>query len=181
MEDNNNIFYSNEYLEQLRLVHSKIKWGGAVAGKIEEIVFMLKLSKESKILDYGSGFGCLKEELFKRHSYLDVEIIEYDPGIENKNITPSPCGFVVCIDVLEHIEPEYVDNVLDDLQRVILNIGYIAISLAPSDNNLPNGKNAHPSVHLVNWWSLKLKERFEIIRISHNETYCKYIVLRKIK
>jgi len=40
---------------------------------------------------------------------------------------PSPASFVACIDVLEHIEPELLDNVLDDLRRVTAQIGVFTV------------------------------------------------------
>ena len=44
---------------------------------------------------------------------------------------PQPCAFVVCIDVLEHIEPELLGNVLDDLQRVTAGLGVFTVHTGP--------------------------------------------------
>lgn len=172
-------FYSEEYLEQLRLAHKLHKWGGSAVGKIQDIVYIMKILNITDILDYGSGYGCLKEEIEKLHADLNLNVIEYDPGILDKSSTPKPCDLVVCFDVLEHIEPEFVDNVLDDLVRVTKKIGHYGISLETSTKFLPNGQNTHLSVHPVEWWEEKLIERFDILKKASSSTYCKYILRSK--
>ena len=51
---------------------------------------------------------------------LQLRIYHYDPAIPEWSAPPAPRRFVACIDVLEHIEPDLLDNVLDDLKRVVL-------------------------------------------------------------
>ena len=66
-------------------------------------------------LDYGAAsLGKTLEEIFKR----PLKIHHYDPAMPEWSEPPAPCNFVACIDVLEHIEPDLLDNVLDDLKRV---------------------------------------------------------------
>lgn len=171
--------YSAEYAELLKEKHNKEKWGGAVKGKVSEIVFMLKLLDENEILDYGCGYGYFKKEVEEKHKGFNLKINEYDPGIEGKNSDPNPCNFVICIDVMEHIEPDYVDNVLDDLESLTNNVCYFGISTIDVYHLLADGRNAHLSVHPMEWWRKKINERFNIIRESYNESYCKFIVKKR--
>jgi len=181
LKNNNDRKYcSDHYLNQLRTIHNKVKWGGSVIGKINEIAFFLKIMDENEVLDYGAGYGCLKEALNKQFEDRKINVIEYDPGISHKSKLPDPCKLLVCVDVLEHIEPEYLNSVLDHLQELTLNIGYIGISLTQSHNSLPDGRNAHLIVESFEWWKEKLAERFEILKIANNDNYCKFIV-KKIK
>jgi hypothetical protein len=50
---------------------------------------------------------------------------------------------VACIDVLEHIEPKLLENVLDDLQRVTREIGFFTVSTVLAEKTLADGRNAH--------------------------------------
>ena len=49
---------------------------------------------------------------------LTFEIKEYDPAIPGKDSLPEPADIVVCSDVLEHIEPNYLLNVLVDFNAI---------------------------------------------------------------
>ena len=69
----------------------------------------------------------------------------------------------MCIDVLEHVEPELIDNVLDDLQRVTSKKGYFTISCRPASKILKDGRNAHILIQPKEWWKKKLEPRFKII------------------
>jgi hypothetical protein len=69
---------------------------------------------------------------------------------------------VCCIDVLEHIEPDLLDNVLDDLKRVTKRIGFFTVSTSPAEKTLPDGRNAHLIQAAPEWWLPKFMERFEL-------------------
>jgi hypothetical protein len=71
----------------------------------------------------------------------------------------------VCIDVLEHVEPELVDDVLLDLQRVMKVGGYISISCSLALSILADGRNAHISIHPPEWWVEKLMKLFDVLHI----------------
>lgn len=108
------------------------------------------------ILDYGSGKGMLKRAL------PDYDIREYDPAFPDKAATPAPANMVFCGDVLEHIEPEYLDAVLDDIRRCTLHCTLLIISLAPSKKTLADGRNAHLIVEPPSWWMPRLCSRWQL-------------------
>ena len=66
------------------------------------------------ILDYGCGKRTLEKE-------LGYAINNYDPAIPGCDSPPDPADLVICGDVLEHIEPECLEDVLDDLKRLTKN------------------------------------------------------------
>ena len=94
---------------------------------------------------------------------LGFKINNYDPCIAGLDSEPKPAEFVVCGDVLEHIEPEYLDNVLDDIQRVTLNTCYLIIATQPAMKILPDGRNAHLIQEGFGWWAPKLAARFNVM------------------
>lgn len=121
--------------------------------------------KAKSILDYGCGKRTL-EKAMRRH-WMGVpvaEIVSYDPaipGCEHKR----QCDVVACIDVLEHIEPEYLDNVLQDIFKMMGKVGFLTIHTEPALKHLEDGRNAHLIQQPYGWWFGKVSEHFWITRM----------------
>ncbi len=109
------------------------------------------------VLDYGAGKGTLKDSIG-----LVLDVREYDPAIPGKDGTPGPADMVVCSDVLEHVEPDSLDAVLDDIRRCTGKIAVLVVSTVPSAKHLPDGRNAHILVHPPAWWMPLLMKRWDI-------------------
>lgn len=127
--------------------------GGRWAGMVATIAHVRGCSS---ILDYGCGKGGLKADLG------DI-VAEYDvaPGL-GKDAPPEPADLVVCTDVLEHIEPEYLDNVLDHLAALSRKALFVNIACRPAKKPLPDGRNAHLIVESPACWIQRLQEKFRI-------------------
>lgn len=110
------------------------------------------------LLDYGAGKGTMAKNITKPY-----KVHQYDPCIPGMDEPPDPAVMVTCTDVLEHIEPDCLDAVLDDLQRVTKHIGFFTISTKPAKKKLPDGRNAHLIQEPLSWWMPKLTERFNVI------------------
>lgn len=173
-----NKFYSQEYLDILQAEHSKGEWGRRGGGMYSTIYKLLIENKTTTFLDYGSGHGSLKKAL-DEHYPNQFNVIEYDPGIPEKNIKPEPCGFVTCIDVLEHIEEDFVDNVLDDLQRVTEDVLFLTVSTRKAVRVL-RGKgysmNAHVTVKPPHWWIEKIYSRFDLISFNGGQSEIQFLL-----
>jgi hypothetical protein len=107
------------------------------------------------LLDYGCGKGMLARN-------IDFPIWEYDPAIEGKDETARPADLVVCIDVLEHIEPDFLDRALIDLKRCTKKLCLVIINSDPSSRTLPDGRNAHLIQQNMDWWIKVLDKYFYI-------------------
>lgn len=114
------------------------------------------------ILDYGCGKGLLKKA-------MKASVIEYDPAIAGKNSAPDPADMVVCSDVMEHIEPLCLEDVLDDLVRVTKKWLFMTIATRPAVKFLADGRNAHLIVETLEWWRKKIEARFKIIELRGDE------------
>jgi hypothetical protein len=68
--------------------------------------------------------------------------------------------------VLEHIEPELLDNVLDDLKRCALKGVFLTINMRPAYKTLADGRNAHLIQKPIEWWLPKLMERWDIMGVT---------------
>ena len=150
---------SEEYREMQAKLHENPNYGIAstyFAPIVDDIITQFKITD---LLDYGAGKLRLRDSIKSEVNYS-----AYEPSNPNYDDAPEPTEFVTCIDVLEHIEPELLDNVLDDLQRVVIKYGLFTIHTGPAVKTLPDGRNAHLIQQPYTWWQPKVKERFEIVR-----------------
>lgn len=156
-----------EYLAMQKKMHRETNYGTA-GGVHAARVFMAACQIHKKlgkcdVLDYGSGPGALFNAM--RKCFPDVPGIslhEYDPAVEGKDAEPNKADLVFCGDVLEHVEPECVDSVIRHLSDLTGTLLIVAISLREAKKTLPDGRNAHISLHPKDWWLSKLRRHFVI-------------------
>jgi hypothetical protein len=149
---------SEAYRELNRKMHEEHRSYGISAGHFRVLVEkIMKDEGHKSLLDYGCGKGILKDEC------PTLPISEYDPAIPGKDVMPDPAELVVCIDVLEHIEPEHLNAVLRHMQGLCQRKILFSISLAPAKKTLADGRNPHLSLHDEVWWRRKMRRHFKII------------------
>ena len=111
------------------------------------------------VLDFGCGKGWQYTRQ-NMHEYWGIEKpVLYDPYVAKYN---KLAGYrnryfdlVLCVDVMEHIQEDKVDEVLEDLFNSGRHI-FLTITCYPATQILPNGKNAHYTVKEPSWWNEKL-------------------------
>lgn len=139
-------------------------FGGKVRG-LEAVIALVARTKPRTMLDYGSG---------KARQYLVRRVHErwggllphcYDVGVPE--FAERPIGTfdgILCGDVMEHIAPEDVDEVLADIFGFASrrpasdeSFVYFHISCVPSTHkHLPDGRNVHLTVESPAFWDEKL-------------------------
>jgi hypothetical protein len=152
---------SEDYLKMQQELHRNPNYGVASVQYAPLVADVLKAVGTTELLDYGAGkgrLGATLEEIFKR----PLRIHHYDPAIPQWSRPPEPCNFVACIDVLEHIEPDLIENVLDDLKRVTAGVGVFTVHTGAAAKVLSDGRNAHLIQQPPAWWLLRLLDRFEL-------------------
>ena len=156
---------SEEYRELISELHSIGKWGGESTKPriLATIRDHIGWQQATTLIDYGSGNIEGEERSLKWALKDECNVIEYEPAIKSKSKSPDPQDYVVCVDVLEHVEPEYIDNVVDDLKRITSRRAFLTISCAKALLHLPDGRNAHLIVKPREWWMAKIEERFTIL------------------
>lgn len=150
---------TDEYKSMQAELHKNPEYGvsSTLYAPIVDMVIAQYQIKE--LLDYGAGKCRLKDSLTESVIYTP-----YEPSNPLWDATPEPCELVACIDVLEHIEPDCLDNVLDDLKRLVLAYGIFTIHTGAAKKILPDGRNAHLTQESWDWWEKKLSNRFDIIK-----------------
>lgn len=160
MQPNSNILISDEYRKQQEHLHQTTEYGTAAqhyGGLVSQIV---EKAEVTHLLDYGCGqrMGLLKN--LKVKTKLTYQ--GYDPGVQEYSSDPVPAQLVCCIDVLEHIEPPLLDNVLDHLASLTEQVAFMTIHTGPAIKTLPDGRNAHLTQQPMSWWLPKIWERWDL-------------------
>jgi len=169
-----NLLITEEYKRLNKEMHRKqeedeiygymgMKYAGTTAILIGQLI---KKDGFATVLDYGCGKRTLEGAL---PPIMNIEFTNYDPCIEAFSEPPKPHDIVVCTDVLEHIEPECLENVLNDLERVTKKVALISIATKEASKHLSDGRNAHLIVEDAQWWIPKIKKRFHIIEANTDE------------
>jgi hypothetical protein len=151
-----------EYRELNRELHAGAFYGISGEKWAKVVASMCETINSRDVLDYGCGQRTLEKA-------LGFAIRNYDPCIKGLEATPAPADLVVCTDVLEHIEPECLEEVLDDLRRVTRRFGFFVIANRPALKNLPDGRNAHLIQEGEEWWLPKIAARWQIQKIDRVE------------
>lgn len=145
-----------DYLELQKKLHAGGRYGIS-SGHWADVVRGLKEREEcADVLDYGCGQGRLKQALGEC-------VREYDPAIAGKDQEPEPADLVACTDVLEHIEPDCLDDVLLHLRSKVRKRLLFAISLRPAGKTLADGRNAHLIIESAEWWLERLAPYFRLL------------------
>ncbi len=153
---------SEEYRRMQEELHRNPNYGVASVQYAPIVAQVLEQVRPEELLDYGAGKGRLGETL-RTLMPNAPRIRHYDPARPDWAAAPEPAPFVACIDVLEHIEPDLIDNVLDDLQRVTLGHGVFTVHTGPAVKLLSDGRNAHLIQQPPAWWLPKFMDRFELV------------------
>jgi len=162
---------SDEYVALNKNLHADNPLYGSKSWKqLENVVHSLDLKAGDTLLDYGCGKASLQRELAKR----SINVVSYDPAISAYAKHPSeykeyPFEYVVCMDVLEHVEPDMLPHVLDDIQKSFTKKAFILISTEPSNKTLKDGRNAHLIIQARNFWMDRLADRgFNVEKLVDN-------------
>lgn len=148
---------SDEYRELNRQLHEDRPDYGTSGHKYADMVLQIYMGTgSSSLLDYGAGKCTLSNAL------PQIPIQCYDPCIEGLDAPPDPADVVVCSDVLEHIEPELVDNVVEDLKRLTQRVLFIQVATKPAKKELADGRNAHICLEEPEWWLAKFQNTMRL-------------------
>lgn len=165
---------SDSYRAQQEHLHATTDYGVAsikYAPLVTQIIDRLEISH---LLDYGSGAKMNLVKHIKPKQKLTYQA--YDPGVADLAGDPVPAQMVACVDVLEHIEPEYLDNVLDHIVSLTEAVAFLTIHTGPAGKVLPDGRNAHINQQPMEWWLPKLTQRFELQTIQATHAQAFYVI-----
>lgn len=163
---------SDHYVKQNAALHAVGNYGVSGHKWAQTLADMVSQTKLYSIIDYGCGQRTLQkafDALCDGHEIADwITWQNYDPAIPELSDHPDPAAIVVCGDVLEHVEPECLEAVLDDIESLAQRVVFFVIATRPAKKILPDGRNAHLIQQPYDWWIPKLAARWSILNF-HNE------------
>jgi hypothetical protein len=142
---------SESYKKLNEELHKSDETFGISGSRYAEIARALSQWGRKPILDYGCGKAILEYTVGPAY-----KVTNYDPCIEKYSARPEPHPVVFCTDVMEHVEPEFVEDVLADVRRLTTESAFFAICVSPALKTLSDGRNAHISLHPIEWWKDKV-------------------------
>lgn len=150
------LFTADYAAEQRRLHETQAAYGSRGFYWAYLVAGIAQFEGCKTILDYGCGKGTIGVSF--REAGLNI-VSDYDPAIPGKDSPALPADLVVAVDVMEHIEPECLKSVLDDLARLSRKILFVAISTITSKRTMSDGRNTHLIVRPDEWW----RQQFESV------------------
>lgn len=152
------LLISEEMRQANKLLHDRGDYGSRGHRWKACVDDIMQRGNCQSVLDYGCGKGGLKAAL------PQYDVREYDPAIPGKDALPEPADLVLCADVLEHVEPELIDNVLAHIASIAIKFAMLSPSTKAAKKTLPDGRNAHLIVQPASWWRRKFSEHFFLLQ-----------------
>lgn len=145
---------SPKYLMSQKEMHARRR-GYGDRGHLwtDTVIELMRRYRAVSVLDYGAGQGSLGRAL-REVGHL---CREYDPAIPGIDGRPTFSDLVVATDVLEHIEPRKLGNVLGHIRALARKAVFLVVATRPAEKLLPNGKNAHLIIEDEVWWQERVQ------------------------
>lgn len=155
---------SPDYLAQQKTLHENPYYGVASLQYAPLVMELADQIGATSISDYGAGKQNLQKKLHEL-GRKNFDYYAYDPVFPEYG-EPRPADIVCCIDVLEHVEPDCLAEVLKDLARITSKLGLYTVHTGPAMKHLPDGRNAHLIQQPASWWLPKLCTYLEIVHLQ---------------
>src|SRR5210317_1665138 len=149
------MLFTEGYQKQQEELH-KQKWYGVKGVEyLGPINMCIKAYSCESVLDYGCG----PHKRLEKH--LKIKYTPYDI-VPPFNEPPSPHDLVVAADVLEHIEPECIGDVLDHIRKLTKKVCFLSVHESEAKKTLPDGRNAHLIQMPMDMWYPLIAKHFDI-------------------
>lgn len=154
---------SEAYRSEQMQLHRNPRYGVASLHFAPLVKALLKTGRCTSLSDYGAGKCKLWEAIGPFAAGIDYR--PYDPAFPGYGPV-RPADLVTCIDVLEHIEPDCLDSVLDELQSITRRLALFTVHTGPAKKVLSDGRNAHLTQQPASWWRERFERRFEVLHLK---------------
>jgi SAM-dependent methyltransferase len=137
------------------------KWGANTTyifdrdGRKIDIKDIIRENNYQSVMDYGCGYGYVVDNIEKE--FPGIKTVKYDPFVKGLDVYPTdPCDLVVLHLSIQHVEDEYIDQVVDNLYSLCND------QLIVKNFLRKGGREA-------DWYVNKLSARFKLVNQSFGE------------
>ena len=155
---------SEAYRTEQQKLHENPNYGVASVSFAPVVRSLLRVGNCRSVADYGAGKCKLKEALGLKEGG-GVSYHPYDPAFPEYG-RPRPADLVACIDVLEHVEPQSLDEVLADISSISRRLTFLTVHTGPARKMLSDGRNAHLIQESPGWWLGRLEPYFDVLHVQ---------------
>jgi hypothetical protein len=154
--------------------------GRSLFKQIGNVQYFIEMHKAKTILDYGSGKGSLYDKTDIKHpsgkifpniaAFWKIDSVKcYDPAHTPFSDFPVNETFdgVISTDVMEHCPEEDLPWIIQEMFSSAEKFVFANIACHPAERVLPNGENAHCTVHPPEWW----RDLYQSIATTHPGTH----------
>lgn len=147
-------------------IHATQRYGDTSVKNLRFLRPFVRVLRPKSILDFGCGQSRLGDRL--RLPFVEC-VTRYEPAIPELATPPEGAfDLLINVDVLEHVPEAELDGVLADM-RAYSPTALIVIDTEPAVQLLPDGGNAHCTLHPASWWRerlLRFYDHAEPIRVA---------------
>lgn len=130
---------------------------------LQPVLNLAEMHQANTILDYGCGQATLSKHAKRMTS---IPVANYDPALPEFAAKPAPADIVVCTDVLEHVEPLLITNVVKHIAGLTQKAAYLEIACREAKRVLADGRNAHLLVRDGYFWFDLIREYMDVVKFS---------------
>lgn len=178
---------SDGYQEQLKSMHEGRpkgkEWGTTGARNFGDYIVKFLEHRRGQIttvLDFGAGQESLQRYVLANAVDINIKWTNYDPGQPGIEALPTGYFDLICSsDVLEHVEPELIDETIKWMQGHAKKALFHHIACDPCGLILPDGRNAHLITEKLDWWLDKFESPGWLLMYSADVQVKKRTMLRR--
>ena len=165
---------SPAYQKEQELLHESGTYGRVSITYAPMVSQIIDRMEVGHLLDYGCG----AQTNLAKHLKVNRKLVyqAYDPAVPKFSKPPVPAQMVACIDVLEHIEPEYLATVLDHLAQLTEVILFATVTTCAAKKVLSDGRNAHLTQEPMSWWLPHFWTRWDIQTVQTISEHSFFVV-----
>ena len=151
---------SDQYRAENARQHTESQGYGERGYKhLDDVLHLRNREGCTTALDYGCGKATLAK--YARR-VTDMPIACYDPCVPEFSAEPAPAELLICTDVLEHVEPLALNDVLEHMHNLCQKAFYFQIACREAKRVLSDGRNAHLLIRDPYFWFDTLRRYFDI-------------------
>jgi hypothetical protein len=159
------VLITERYLRSQRRLHKNPRYGAASKKFTQFVVELIERESPASILDYGAGKCALRASL--GDAIDGLKFSEYDPALGKiRHMPKGKFDLVCCIDVLEHIEPGCLGDVIQSIKEKTGRVAFMTIHTGPAGKFLDDGRNAHLIQKPAEWWRDILTKFFSDVQMT---------------